>query len=367
MEQVKLLTYEVTRLRETNEEKSQFHKELAETSQSRSLVVFSANGMRIMCKLCTKWVAILARRHKQMTSPWICEGFEVTSIKSKATNRPFDNHECSKTHRDAMKYEAGQMSIFEVIAQSAEMYKLRNIVRVCHLLAKLHCSDNFYEDVCYLHDQGVKTGDWNHSRKASHAIKENIANGLIDRKKHFFLTPNLVTGQKPSGYMADEVSRGQTTFDCELLQVVENGRPKAMHLKAQEITTASINNEALTKYAAANICSDMGIEKDDFRSRVPGMATDAASVYRGKRESLVANIRILDPQFQCNHDRMHRLNLGFNAGLKKFPKLQGVSDCATKLYGYFSHARKSHEPPTKFSSNSVLRLNTGTCTNCAHK
>lgn len=119
-----------------------------------------------------------------MISPWICEEFEVTSIKSKTTNRPFDKHESSKVHRNAMDYKRGQLSIFDVIAQSRDMDTLRKMVRVCDRLAKSHCSDNFCDDLYFLHSQmGMKLGDWNHGRKASRALKENIAAGMIDCKK----------------------------------------------------------------------------------------------------------------------------------------------------------------------------------------
>lgn len=174
-------------------------------------------------------------------------------------------------------------------------------------------------------------------------MKDSIANERTERKKQFFLKPTPGTGQNPmGGYMANEVTKSRTTFDGQQLEVVENGRPKATHLQGQEITTVSINNKALTE-KIANISSHIKIEKDDFRSRVRSMATVGASVYSGILKSVAANIRKLNLQFQSNHDGMLRLNLGFDACSKKFPKLHGVSDFVTRLNGYFLRFSKKSQ------------------------
>lgn len=342
--QNKRLAGEISRLSQANDEKEQLGRAMGETMRRSKWATFSADRSRAWCKPCMKWCHVTAKGGKQRSSPWIADGFDMSKISSKSPNEQFDCHESSNMHRESVQLNNSQQSLWELQQKSPAFNPTQNLVRIIYQLSQMHMSDASYESFCYLlHVLGVNIGDWQHSRFASRDMKLNISDGMKEKESRFFETDNPATQQPPLfGYSDDEVSTHKTTFACQQLQTLVNGRPKAMFLRAQELTEVSINNAVLTKYAIENICSAAGISPGDLKERLTGTAFDGASVYSGPNNSVSANLTKYNPHLQKQHDRMHAIQLPLKDGCKKYSQYQGVLDLVSDIYAYTSHSHKKH-------------------------
>ena len=134
--------------------------------------------------------------------------------------------------------------------------KSRSDTKVMELLHKLlyrlkkeHLSQISFERwVDFLDFIGVYVGDQFHGRTSAKVILLNISDGLYEQEQKFMATQRPQTGRPPFfGNTGDEVSVHGRTFDLQQIQVVENGRPKQLHVKAVELKAMSITGKTLFK------------------------------------------------------------------------------------------------------------------------
>lgn len=342
--QNKLLTAQVSRFTQANDEKEQLDRDVTETVKQSKWATFSANRSRAWCRPCMKWCHVTASGSSQRASPWISDGFDMSKISSKSPSAQFDCHESSTMHKQSVELDQNQQDLWKLQQKSPAFNTTQNFVRIIYQLSKMHMSDASYENICYLfHVLGVDIGNQQHSRSASRAMKLTISNGMKKKETDFFQSVNPATGDRPTvGYSDDEVSTHKLTFGCQQLQALVHGRPKAIFLRSQELPETTIDNQVLTKYAVQNICSALGISEDEIGDRLAGCAFDGASIYSGPHNSVTANLTVYNPQLQRNHDRMHAIQLPFKDGNKKHSQYQGVLDLTSDIYAYTSHSHKKY-------------------------
>ena len=319
--------------------------------RDRKWVVLSADGSRAWCRVCSKWAHLTAKTGTQKSSPWINEGYDLNKIhaNSKAPNRAFDWHEGANLsmHSVSMELEKSQQSLWDLNGVQNAMDTTKNMVRIVFQQAKMHMSDSSYEQMCYLLDcMGVNVGNWQHGRKAARNMKIVISEGMKELEQEFFCTPSPVTGLNPcAGLSADEVTRKRKTYNCQALQVMENGRPKALHLVAEELHEVKIDNVALTRSAIFAMARPFGVKpvenvRQIVADRITGMAFDGASAFQGQYNSVSAKLLQLNPDINQSHDRMHRLQLELKDQLRKFSRYDKCLDLCADAMNYFGKSTK---------------------------
>ena len=128
-------------------------------------------------------------------------------------------------------------------------------------------------------------GDQFHGRTSAKVILLNISDGLYEQEQKFMATQRPQTGRPPFfGNTGDEVSVHGRTFDLQQIQVVENGRPKQLHVKAVELKAMSITGKILFKASdkELRLYTKLNQDKEHVRNVVVGGCFDGASTYQAQ-------------------------------------------------------------------------------------
>ena len=140
---------------------------------------------------------------------------------------------------------------------------------------------------------------------------------MFEQEQQFMSTVREQTGRFPYfGQTGDEVSLLGRTFDLEQYQCLDAGRPKQLHLKAEEVDAETITGQSLFDASRKNfrlltkqIPDEKHIEKANL-----GRCWDGGGPYQGTATGIKGLCTKANKDFKGKHDRMHQHNLV----LKKF-------------------------------------------------
>ena len=190
---------------------------------------------------------------------------------------------------------------------------------------------------------GIYVGDKHHSEKAEKELLTNIADGLYEQEQNFMSTKREQTGRVPfMGQTGDEVSLHGRTFDLQQYQVVENGRPKQLLLRAAEIKAESVTGQVLFNSSDKNMQNLVSLnqDKDHVKKITVGGCFDGGTPYQGDEISMKGLRIAINPAYRGKHDRMHQHNLSYKAFMAKFRPYATVIGDYRKLLAYFSTSTK---------------------------
>ena len=213
-------------------------------------------------------------------------------------------------------------------------------------LKKEHLSQKAYERwVDFLDLIGLSVGQKHHGENAARKIVLNIGDGFFEQEKRFMSTKRDQTGRVPFlGQTGDEVTVHGRTFDLEQYQVLDDGRPKQLHLKAVEMKDISVTGEALFKASDINLkdLTVLNADKDHVKKVTVGGCFDGGSSYQGA-ETGVKGLRVTaNDKYRGKHDRMHKENLAFKEFMSR-PQFYGyaqVVELCRTIISYLGNSTK---------------------------
>ena len=133
-------------------------------------------------------------------------------------------------------------------------------------------------------------------------------------------------------------------FDLQQYQIVENGRPKQLHLRAAEIKEVSVTGKALFEASDDNFRElvKLNQDKDHAKKVMVGGCFDGGSPYQGDIHG-VKGLRIAaNPSYRGKHDRMHIQNLVYKDFIsqEQFYVYSRVVEDYRSILAYFSTSTK---------------------------
>ena len=301
MSQLRELTSDARAQRILDQQREIIRLQQSEAMQTDKYFVYDSQLSRCWCILCRKWLAtglVKVVGNPSKLHLLSDEGLDLNEhrraceLTRNSPNRVFQRHKETTIHKDSLALEKNNIQLANVwnLKSRSDTNVMELLHKLLYRLKKEHLSQRSFERwVDFMDYVGIYVGEKFHSDDSAKIILLNISDGLYEQEQKFMATARPQTGRPPFfGHTGDEVSVHGRTFDLEEIQVVDNGRPKQLHVKAVELRAVSITGKALFEASdrELRLFTKLNRDKEHVRKVVVGGCFDGASPYQASGQNV---------------------------------------------------------------------------------